>query len=322
MQVEDIIHTESKIPYKNKKSEVINMSKSNKIFSLDGTSVKATAKDLKKRETLLELTESKKAKKILTGTIQGVEKYGDKIAAIIFYKGFKIIIPSQFLINITPVPNKSEDQWPEYLTSKRLGSEVDFVIEQIDEENEVAVANRFKAMEIKRKTILLAKEPDGSPRIPVDSIVEARVVCATRAGAFVEVFGAECFIPSRELSYQRIQDAANDFPVGSTVYVKLTSVGMEDGKCVITASAKQAIENPYKKAMQTYEIDNKYIGEVSMVDEHGVFVALGGGVDALCPFPKRGVRPTKGTKVTVRITVKNEEMERIFGTITHISTVQ
>jgi len=298
------------------------MPKNEKIFSINGDTVKSTARDLKKKETLIELTESKKAKKILTGTIKGVEKYGDKVAAIVFYKDFKVIIPSQFLIDITPVPNKPEDQWPEYLLSKRLGSEVDFIIEQIDEENDMAVANRFKAMAYKRNTILLAKNPDGSPYIPEGSIVEARVVCSTRAGAFVEVFGVETFIPSRELSYQRIQDATVEFPVGSVVYVKISNIVQENDKVTLTASVKQAIENPYKKAMLTYEIGNKYIGEVSMVDEHGVFVALEGGVDALCPFPKRGVRPTKGTKVTVRITIKNEEMERIFGTITHISTAQ
>ena len=58
-----------------------------------------------------------------------------------------------------------------------------------------------------------------------------------------------------------------------------------------------------------------------MIDENGVFVALEGGVDVLCKYPDRGARPPRGTVVTVRITTKNEEMNRLFGLITHVSKI-
>ena len=64
--------------------------------------------------------------------------------------------------------------------------------------------------------------------------------------------------------------------------------------------------------------DGRYVGTVSMVDTTGVFVALDGGIDCLCSYPKRG-RPPRGARVTVRILGINHESNRIWGAITHIA---
>lgn len=297
------------------------MAENNKILSISGGSLNVSTAERKKREALIALTESQKAHKILTGQVKGVEKVNGTAVAVVYYENFKIIIPAECMIEITPVQGKPEDQWPEYLLSKRLGSEINYIVKDIDVDAELAVANRMEAMDRIKNERILSKNPEGT--LAEGMVAEARVVCSTRAGIFVEVFGVETYIRASELSYQRIQDATVDFPVGSYVLVKILSLAVEDGgKVKLTASVKQAQENPYIKAMLRYQEGDKYIGTVSMVDEHGVFVALDGGVDVLCQFPKRGVRPTRGTMVTVRITTKNEEMNRIFGTITHISTAQ
>lgn len=295
----------------------------NKILSINGSKLNVSTSERKKKEALIALTESQKAHKILTGIVKGVEKVDGTAVAVVYYENFKIIIPVEHMIEVTPVQGKPQEQWPEYLLSKRLGSEIDYVIKDIALDDEIAVASRIEAMEHIKNTRMLAKNPDNTPVFAEGVIAEARIVCSTRAGIFVEVFGVETYIRSAELSYQRIQDATVNFPVGDYVLVKILSFKVgEDGKVELSASVKQAQENPYKKAMVRYQEGDKYIGTVSMVDEHGVFVALDGGVDVLCQFPKRGTRPTRGTMVTVRITTKNEEMNRIFGTITHISTAQ
>ena len=64
-----------------------------------------------------------------------------------------------------------------------------------------------------------------------------------------------------------------------------------------------------------------YVGTVSMVDTTGVFVSLDGGIDCLCTYPKRG-RPPRGCRVSVRILGINYESNRIWGVITHMSTVR
>ena len=70
-----------------------------------------------------------------------------------------------------------------------------------------------------------------------------------------------------------------------------------------------------------YSVDSCYVGTVSMVDVNGVFVALDGGIDCLCSYPKRG-RPPRGARVTVRILGINHESNRIGGAITHIAAAR
>lgn len=89
----------------------------------------------------------------------------------------------------------------------------------------------------------------------------------------------------------------------------------------VTASVKQAMENPYEKALKKYVVGNRYVGTVSMVDLNGVFVSLDGGIDCLCTYPKRG-RPPRGARATVRILGINHENNRIWGVITHMSTTR
>jgi len=113
-------------------------------------------------------------------------------------------------------------------------------------------------------------------------------------------------------------DAAAHFQPGQRVLVKVLEVDRSDRNHIkAAASVKQAGKNPYELALRRYSVDNCYVGTVSMVDTHGVFVALD-GIDCLCSYPKRG-RPPRGSRVTVRILGINYDANRIWGAITHIA---
>lgn len=172
---------------------------------------------------------------------------------------------------------------------------------------------------MKRREYYFRTDRDGNYQIYEGIRAEARVVSVIRAGIFVDLFGAECYIPLRELSYQRWVDATTHYQPGQRVLVKVLGVDRTDrNKLHVSASIKQAGENPYEKALKKYSVGNRYVGTVSMVDTTGVFVSLD-GIDCLCTYPKRG-RPPRGSRVTVRILGINHESNRIWGTITHIST--
>ena len=141
-----------------------------------------------------------------------------------------------------------------------------------------------------------------------------------RAGIFVDLFGLETYIPLRELSYQRMLDASAVYQPGQRILVKILRIDRSDREHIrVAASIKQAGENPYEKALRRYSVGNRYVGTVSMVDTTGVFVALDGGIDCLCSYPKRG-RPPRGARVTIRILGINHETNRIWGAITHVAT--
>lgn len=292
------------------------------VLSIDEHRTVETEAD-KARNDLLDLIESMKTQKILTGTIQGVEQPEDnpsRSLAVIYHGDFKVIIPAEEAV-LPPEDNRgrSQEDVMHYTLTKRLGAEVDYIVKGIDPQSGVAVASRLEAMAAKRKEYYFGTDRDGNNILYEGVCVEARIVSVIRAGIFVDLFGLEIYIPLRELSYQRLLDASSQFQPGQRVLVKILSIDRSDRNHIkASASVKQAGENPYEKALRRFSVGNRYVGTVSMVDTTGVFVALDGGVDCLCSYPKRG-RPPRGARVTVRILGLNMESNRIWGAITHIA---
>lgn len=292
------------------------------VLSIDEHRTVETEAD-KARNDLLDLIESMKTQKILTGTIQGVEQPEDnpsRSLAVIYHGDFKVIIPAEEAV-LPPEDNRgrSQEDVMHYTLTKRLGAEVDYIVKGIDPQSGVAVASRLEAMAAKRKEYYFGTDRDGNNILYEGVCAEARIVSVIRAGIFVDLFGLEIYIPLRELSYQRLLDASSQFRPGQRVLVKILSIDRSDRNHIkASASVKQAGENPYEKALRRFSVGNRYVGTVSMVDTTGVFVALDGGVDCLCSYPKRG-RPPRGARVTVRILGLNMESNRIWGAITHIA---
>lgn len=277
----------------------------------------------KARSDLLDLIESQKIGRILSGSIQGIEELPNNpnhSIAVIYHGEFKVVIPVEEAVELpASFSGSNGDQVRELLLSKRLGAEVDYIVKGLDQEAGVAVASRLEAMRAKRRQYYFGTDRDGNNLIYEGICAEARVVSAIRAGIFVDLFGLEVYIPIRELSYQRLLDAATQFQPGQRVLVKILTVDRSDRNRIrVTASVKQAGANPYERALRMYSVGNKYVGSVSMVDATGVFVALDGGIDCLCSYPKRG-RPPRGARVTVRILGINHETNRIWGAITHVA---
>ena len=292
------------------------------VLSIDEHRTVETEAD-KARNDLLDLIESMKTQKILTGTIQGVEQPEDnpsRSLAVIYHGDFKVIIPAEEAV-LPPEDNRgrSQEDVMHYTLTKCLGAEVDYIVKGIDPQSGVAVASRLEAMAAKRKEYYFGTDRDGNNILYEGVCAEARIVSVIRAGIFVDLFGLEIYIPLRELSYQRLLDASSQFQPGQRVLVKILSIDRSDRNHIkASASVKQAGENPYEKALRRFSVGNRYVGTVSMVDTTGVFVALDGGVDCLCSYPKRG-RPPRGARVTVRILGLNMESNRIWGAITHIA---
>ena len=297
--------------------------RSEPIVSIDEVRTVQTDAD-KLNNDILDLVESLKTKKILTGTIQGIERSEDNpnlSFAVVYHGEIKVIIPADE--TVTP-PEDFRDRLPgdvmHYLVTKRLGAEIDYIVKGIDQNSGIAAASRLDAMAAKRRIYYFGLDREGNNLLYEGICAEARIVSVIRAGVFVDLFGMEIYIPLRELSYQRWMDASAHLQAGQRVLVKILSLDRSDRSSIkISASVKQAGENPYEKALRRYSVGSRYVGTVSMVDSNGVFVALDGGIDCLCSFPKRG-RPPRGARVTVRILGLNNESNRIWGAITHMTT--
>ena len=266
-----------------------------------GAQLQAETEAEKNQNALLDLVESMKSRRVLSGTVQGVERPENspsRSMAVLYHGDFKVIIPAEEMVDppedLHGLP-KSEVLFS--MVNRRMGAEVDYVVKGVDQESGLAAASRLEAMAIKRREYYTGAGRDGNNLLYEGVCAEARVVAVVRAGVFVELFGVETFIPLRELSYQRMLDATAVYQPGQRVVVKLLEIHRE---------------------VRRYSVGNRYVGTVSMVDTTGVFVALDGGVDCLCSYPPRG-RPPRGARVTVRILGINHETNRIWGVITHVS---
>ena len=295
------------------------------VLSIDEQPTVETSED-KMRNDLLDLIESQKSRKILTGTIQGVERSAGNqniSFAVIYHGSFKVIIPSEETVQ---PPDDYRERSPadvmHYLVTKRLGAEIDYIVKGVDVQTGIAAASRLEAMAAKRRQYYFGTDRDGNNIIYEDLSAEARVVSVIRAGIFIDLFGLESYIPLRELSYQRLIDATAHFQPGQRVLVNLLKLDRSDRENIrVSASVKQAGENPYEQALKRYIPGSRYVGTVAMVDTNGVFVSLAGGIDCLYPYPKRG-RPPRGSRVTVRIIGVNHDNNRIWGAITHMTTAR
>ena len=288
-----------------------------------GSYLEAETEAEKNRNDLLDLVESMKSHRVLSGTIQGVERPENSPGsslAVLYHGDFKVIIPAEEMVTLPEdLHGLSKSDALFSMVNRRMGAEVDYVVKGIDQETGLAAASRLEAMAIKRREYYYGAGRDGNNLLYEGVCAEARVVSVLRGGVFVELFGVEAYIPLRELSYQRMLDATAVYQPGQRVVVKLLEIHREDRDHIrVAASVKQAGANPYEKALKRYSVGNRYVGTVSMVDTTGVFVALDGGVDCLCSYPKRG-RPPRGARVTVRILGINHETNRIWGVITHAS---
>ena len=288
-----------------------------------GSYLEAETEAEKNRNDLLDLVESMKSHRVLSGTIQGVERPenspGNSLA-VLYHGDFKVIIPAEEMVTLPEdLHGLSKNDALFSMVNRRMGAELDYIDKGIDQETGLAAASRLEAMSIKRREYYYGAGRDGNNLLYEGVCAEARVVSVLRGGVFVELFGVEAYIPLRELSYQRMLDATAVYQPGQRVVVKLLEIHREDRDHIrVAASVKQAGANPYEKALKRYSVGNRYVGTVSMVDTTGVFVALDGGVDCLCSYPKRG-RPPRGARVTVRILGINHETNRIWGVITHAS---
>ncbi len=299
-----------------------NIRNEERVVSIDRERSVETEAD-RQMNDLLDLLESLRSKKIMTGKVAGVESTSSGVPSAVLQHGdFKIMIPCYECVN---PPADFRDQEPNsvyhYILSKHLGAEIDFVVKGIDQEGEVVVASRKEAMAIRRRQFYFGQDRDGNNLLYEGAVAEARVVSVIRAGIFVELFGVQAYIPASELSYQRIIDAAVYYQNGQRVLVKILKLDRSDPKDIqVTLSVKQTKKNPYESVYDRFVVGNHYIGTVTMVDINGIFVALDGGIDCLCPFPIRG-RPLIGSRVTVRISDIAEDTKRVRGFIIYSSYV-
>lgn len=293
---------------------------SGKIISVTGKKEALTQED---RDEIfwIDIVTSRKVGKILTDVIEGVEVYdGERIYVALHHGPFKILIPAGALTAYMPKFSegngyKSETHMQKKMLDKRIGAEIDYVVQKIDEDSQLSVASRSLAMEQIRK-YNYAKH-NGRSIVYVGAMTEGRVQCVTQKGAIVEIKGVETWIPIPEITYKRTLDAAEVISVSrEKILCKILDVQEDDGKYTVSASIKQTYPNPLIKTLAQLQPNATYGGIVKRMTDKGVFVRdIRDQFDLLCAYPRYDRQPVVGARVQVIIQTIDMKKLLVYGKI-------
>lgn len=295
----------------------------NNILTLDADSNIETQQS---KEDLIwhEITNAYRTRRILTGTLGGIERLeGGATIAIIYYKNFRVVIPiTEMMIHLI------EDEAHNYgeislrqnkIVNTMLGCEIDFIIKGLDSKTRSIAASRKDAMMKKRQIFYLDQDVSGNHKIYEDRVVQARVIAVAAKVVRVEIFGVETSIPARDLSFDWLGDANERFHVGDHILVRILDVQAEDPEHIsVKADVKSVEGNTSKANMALCKVQGKYAGTVEDIHKGTVFVRLSIGVNAIAHSCYDNRQVGKKDTVSFVVTHIDEERNVAVGIITRI----
>ena len=270
-----------------------------------------------------ELQNAYRTRKILTGILGGIEKMeGGGTIAVIYYKEMRVVIPlAEMMINL--IEDAAHDygelvQRQNKILGNMLGCEVDFIIKGLDNSSRSVVASRKGAM-YKKRQIFYLPDANGNSRVCEDRIVQARVIAVAEKVVRVEIFGAECSILARDLSWDWLGDATESFHVGEQILVRILGVKINSLEDIsVKADVKSVNGNTSKANLGKCKIQGKYAGVVTDIHKGTVFVRLHIGVNAVAHSCYDNRMPGKKDEVSFVVTRIDEERNVAVGLISRI----
>ena len=131
------------------------------------------------------------------------------------------------------------------------------------------------------KEVYLDEKKHELEKFKVGDIVAVKVSGLVDFGIFVEFgvenSGLEGLIHISELAWQRIEHPRDLFKVGDKLKAQIISI--ENDR--VTLSAKKILDDPWKKAVEKYEVGQTIKGKVVKFDKFGVFVELDKNIHGL-----------------------------------------
>ena len=264
-----------------------------------------------------------RTRKILTGTLSGIEKLESGwVVAVTYYNNFRIIIPmDEMMINLNGDGRENADilNRQTRIANNMLGCSIDFLIKDLDAKSKSIVASRKEAMLKKREMFYQSENPEEQPMIYPGRLVEARVIAVAPKAVRLEVFGVECSVRARDMAWEWLVDAGEKFQIGDLVLVTVNQIHMpsiED--MTVAVDAKSASVNTNKDNLKKCHRQGKYAGIVTDVYKGTYFIRLDLGVNAIAHECNMASLPGKRDKIGFVVTRINETSEVAEGIITRL----
>ena len=294
-----------------------------KILAIDEESKVQSAEE-KEAYLWMELRNSLRTKRSLTGILGGVERTSSGLPlAIVYYKDMRVVIPATEM-NIRLEDHRESgdkelhNRYAQIL-SWMMGAEIEFTVSGLDRRSGSVVASRADAMRRKQRQFFLTPGRDGRPLVQESTVAEARVIAVSERVVRVEIFGVEFPIFAREVAWEWVDDCNDYYGIGDRVLVKILSIDRSDpGNIRLQASIRETVPNPAKENIKKCVVQGKYIGKVTDVNRNAIYVRLNVGVNAVALAVHDRRTPCRKDDVSFVVTRIDEEAGIAIGIITRI----
>lgn len=251
-----------------------------------------------------ELLRSKEEKRIITGKITGIEDEYYKIknekipCAIVWYEDIKILIPISHL---------GISKQTKSMLRGMLGSEIDFIVMEIDKTTNLAIASRIDAMNLRAKLEL--------PKLKLNDNIKVRIIAVGIKHIIVEMYGKEVIIKAENLQHTYIVNCKDIYTPGDYLKVKIKTLDI--GNNIFELDAKCFLTNPYKSIRKFITEYGEYTGKVIAFPKKnsGIIIQLDqSNISCLVRVPARfNNYPHYMQNVLIKVTEINETKKLIYG---------
>lgn len=251
-----------------------------------------------------ELLRSKEEKRIITGKITGIEDEYYKIknekipCAIVWYEDIKILIPISHL---------GISKQTKSMLRGMLGSEIDFIVMEIDETTNLAIASRIDAMNLRAKLEL--------PKLKLNDNIKVRIIAVGIKHIIVEMYGKEVIIKAENLQHTYIVNCKDIYTPGDYLKVKIKTLDIENN--IFELDAKCFLTSPYKSIRKFITEYGEYTGKVIAFPKKnsGIIIQLDqSNISCLVRVPARfNNYPHYMQNVLIKVTEINETKKLIYG---------
>lgn len=278
----NLLVTGEEIPAENKP---INYADDSPILSVDRKNIES----YEYREDTLwhEIVNAYRTKRILVGILGGIERVEDgSNIAVLYYKEFRVIIPMSEMMIVLDFSDESDygdaSTRESKILTNMLGCEIDFIIKGLDDASRSIVASRKEAMLRKRRNFYIRQDNQDKPLIYAGRKVEARIIAVSTKSIRVEIFGIECTIPARDISWEWIGNTHDHFSVNERIVVRVNEIsGSNVESMTVLADVKSTLPNNTLGKLKLCRVQSRYAGKIIDIYKGMVFIKLSTGVNAV-----------------------------------------
>ena len=149
--------------------------------------------------------------------------------------------------------------------------------------------------------------------------MKARVIAVAEKTVRTEIFGVEYSILARDLSYDWMGDATENYHVGDQILVRITSVSISSVTDIsVKADVKSVLGNTSAENLKKCKVQGKYIGTITDIHKGTVFIRLNIGVNAIAHSCYDSRLPGKKDEVSFVVTRIDSERNVAVGLISRI----